>query len=228
MAVTIDVEHDCPPFLNSYKGIEEGLPALISLLKSKKIPSTFFVTGDVARKYPETVKRLVEDGHEIGCHGDFHHRLDQLHTSEAAEEIRRATETLRKFYPVKSFRAPCLQFPDDYLNHLADEGYEIDSSLAKHKNPFLKIEVKHGIRRIPVTTTSILLRTPPFFRNFFLSMFSDPVVFFFHPWEFIDMTGSNLRFDCRYNTGEKTLRALAEIIDFYRQRGATFKKMIDL
>ncbi|TAN39861.1 MAG: polysaccharide deacetylase, partial [Nitrospirae bacterium] len=59
---TVDVEQDCPPFRSSFRGIEHGLPKLVEILKQKKIPATFFVTGDVARRYPAVIRELVDAG----------------------------------------------------------------------------------------------------------------------------------------------------------------------
>jgi len=41
---------------------------VLNTLQEKSIHSTFFLTGRFMRKYPETVKRIVADGHEVGNH----------------------------------------------------------------------------------------------------------------------------------------------------------------
>lgn len=223
--LTIDTEHDCPPFANSDRGIREGMPKLLELLRLRGAIATFFTTGDIVRRFPGVIESIMADGHEIGCHGDLHRRFDKMTESEAASEIRAATETLRKIYPVLSFRAPYLKFPRKFMKILADEGYKIDSSLAKHKNPFAKLHRLDGITRVPVSTTSIVLRAPRPIRNIFLKKLKSPVVLFFHPWEFVDLRREPLRFDCRYNTGEGALKALDETIDFYKNHSAVFLKM---
>ena len=78
VAITIDLEHDCPPFLTSYRGVTEGMPRLLDLLKSESVAATFFCTGDVARRHPDIVRRLVAEGHELGSHGDTHARFSSL------------------------------------------------------------------------------------------------------------------------------------------------------
>ena len=225
---TVDLEQDCPPFLSSFRGIEEGMPRLFKMLDEEGIPATFFTTGDVARRYPDVVREIVDKGHELGCHGDTHRRFDKMNESEAEAEIIRATSELRKYYPVISFRAPCLQFPRKYLKHLFDEGYRVDSTQAKHKRLFLRPDRVSGIYRIPVSTTSIVLRSPRPVRNFFLRRLKDPVVLFVHPWEFVDLRSEKLRIDCRYNTGDKALMAVRETINFYLLKGADFFQMKDV
>ena len=67
--VTVDVEPDCPPYLWTWRGIEEGMPKLVDLFDEEAIPATFFVTGQTADRYPGTIETLVQKEHEIGCHG---------------------------------------------------------------------------------------------------------------------------------------------------------------
>jgi len=45
VAFTVDVEQDAPPFLQTWQGIEKGLPAMLELLAKHDVPATFFVTG---------------------------------------------------------------------------------------------------------------------------------------------------------------------------------------
>mgnify|MGYP000246377619 CR=1 FL=1 len=69
VCITIDVEHDCPPFLTTYRGIEHGMPRLLALFHEEAIAATFFTTGDVARRYPDTVRAVVAAGHELALVG---------------------------------------------------------------------------------------------------------------------------------------------------------------
>lgn len=201
------------------------MPKLLEVLKQKNALATFFVTGDVARRYPTIIESMVAAGHEIGCHGDTHARFDHLDLQHAEAEIASATATLRKFYPIISFRAPNLQFPRRYLEILAKYGYKIDSSEARHKKPWLKIHREAGILRVPVSTTSLVLRLSPCLRNLFLRHMKDPIVLFAHPWEYIDLQNEDLRFDCRWRTGAFSLKALAETIAYFQAKGGIFRPL---
>ena len=101
---TVDMEQDCPPFLSTFRGIEEGTPPLLRMLDEERVRGTFFITGDIARRFPEVVRQIAAAGHEIGCHGDTHRRFDMMPPEDAEQEIRASTATLRSFYPVRSFR----------------------------------------------------------------------------------------------------------------------------
>lgn len=216
VTITIDVEHDCPPYLTTYRGVETGLPLLCSVLDRYDIEATFFVTGDVASKYPDMIKRIAER-HEIGCHGYSHKRFDRMTRQEASEEIGRSTDVLHKLAAsrVVSFRAPNLRFPSGFLNLLNDNGYLIDSSLARYKLGYIgkdagKNPREYGIGRIPVSITSSFLRFP--FGNEIIKHLPQPIVLFFHPWEFIAMQNEPVRWDCKFNTGEKALMNLESLI----------------
>ena len=92
-----------------------------------------FTTGQVADRYPDTVREIVAAGHELGCHGNTHRVFTELDKEAASEEIEAASAVLRQFAPVTSFRAPNLRFPPAYLRLLQKNGYRIDSSDAKYK-----------------------------------------------------------------------------------------------
>lgn len=43
-------------------------PAILDELKALNVRATFFVIADRARAHPDVIRRMVEDGHEIGLH----------------------------------------------------------------------------------------------------------------------------------------------------------------
>ena len=51
------------------KVFEEGMPILLSLYAKYKVRSTFFFTAYIAKLYPEIVRMIVKDGHEVASHG---------------------------------------------------------------------------------------------------------------------------------------------------------------
>ncbi|NUP55713.1 MAG: polysaccharide deacetylase family protein [Gemmatimonadaceae bacterium] len=113
VCLTVDFEPDCPPYLNTtFRGIEQGAPALLALFAEHGVRATYFTTGEVAARYPDAVRALVRDGHELGCHGVSHAAFDELDEATARREIADSARLLRTFAPVTSFRAPYLRFPN--------------------------------------------------------------------------------------------------------------------
>jgi peptidoglycan/xylan/chitin deacetylase (PgdA/CDA1 family) len=226
---TVDVEPDCPPYLSSWRGIDEGMPLLLDLLADERVPATLFTTGEVARRYPEVVARAVADDHELGCHGDQHRSLTAIGFNDALGEIRRSTEVLRAFAPVRAFRAPYLQLPDACLPILSEQGYRVDSSVARYKSlrpaPAARVS---GLVRVAVSISSSWLRLPAPIRRVLLASLRNPIVLFVHPWEFVDWRASQLRWDCRVRTGAPALACVRDTLRFLRARGAVFLTMAQL
>ena len=65
----------------------EDTQKLIDILAAHGIKVTFFVVGQWARKYPESVKALAEAGHEIMNHSDTHPYLTHLSPAQIKSEI---------------------------------------------------------------------------------------------------------------------------------------------
>lgn len=221
--VTVDVEPDCPPYLWTWRGMEEGMPRLLDLIDAEAIPATFFVTGATTERYPDTIRAIAARGHEIGCHGYSHAAFDTLSEEEARREIAETNRILRTFAAVRSFRAPYLRFPERFLPLLAQDGIANDASRARYKRKQPPNPGFPGIRRLSASIPTSLTRLPALIRAPLLSALRDPVVLFVHPWEFVDLTRAPIPFDCRFRTGQPALDDLSATIAFFRRRGARFR-----
>ena len=226
VSLGIDVEPDCPPYLASqYRGIVDGLPRLLDALADLNVPVTCFCTGEVAERYPASVRDIVSRGHELGSHGHTHRPFDTLPEREARQELRASCDVLRGFgVRVTSFRAPNLRFPDRFLGLLEEHDFSVDSSQAKYKLAYYRSRTRSSLTRVPASVTSSVLRLPRAIRDPWLLRLASPVVLFVHPWEFVDLTRERLRLDCRFRTGKPALRALRDVITLFRERpgGAHF------
>ncbi|WP_050182166.1 polysaccharide deacetylase family protein [Domibacillus robiginosus] len=47
-------------------------PLLLDLLKQYNVKATFFVIGEKAKLYPDLIRRMEKEGHEIGLHNNRH------------------------------------------------------------------------------------------------------------------------------------------------------------
>ena len=230
-AFTVDLEPDCPPFLQGFRGMEQGLPRLLDVLTRQTIRATFFTTGEVARRYPDAVQSVVKAGHELACHGMTHTAFTAMSRDAARREIDESAAILRQFASVTSFRAPYLEFPDAYLDLVIDAGFVLDSSQAKYKRAYhqSKRSVTHPlITRIPASLTSSALRIPRVLRKAYLRLLDAPVVLFVHPWEFVDLRAEKIRNDCRFRTGDVALECVDDALRGMVGRGARFKTMREL
>jgi len=60
---------------------------VLDVLKEYHVPATFFVVGKNVEKYPELVKRIADEGHQIGNHTYHHIDLLKANRKVIAEEI---------------------------------------------------------------------------------------------------------------------------------------------
>jgi peptidoglycan/xylan/chitin deacetylase (PgdA/CDA1 family) len=54
---------------------DRGAGAILDALARRGIKTTIFLTGEFIRRYPDVVRRIAADGHEVGNHTDTHPHL---------------------------------------------------------------------------------------------------------------------------------------------------------
>ncbi len=81
---------------------------IIDILKRNEIQATFFVIGRNAERFPETLKRLVEEGHEVGNHTWTHEVLPLKSPARIRAELARTSDFIEKVSGAAPslFRAP--------------------------------------------------------------------------------------------------------------------------
>jgi probable sporulation protein (polysaccharide deacetylase family) len=80
----------------------EYLPEILRILKENNIKITFFIGGEWASKYPEELKAIYQDGHELGNHGENHKKQSQLNIEQNKREILKAEESIKNVTGVKT------------------------------------------------------------------------------------------------------------------------------
>lgn len=109
------------------QGYENGYTApILDTLKEKNAKAVFFLTGDYARRNPELVKRMIDEGHTIGNHGLDHASLPKLSYEEAKKEIMDNHNYVKETYGVemKYFRPPCGEFSEKSIAIAQQFGYD--------------------------------------------------------------------------------------------------------
>ena len=115
--------------------VERGTNAILDLLARHGWRSTFFVLGDVVRDHPALIRRMVDEGHELACHGMSHRPLWRATPEEFRAELREFRTTVEGVlghFPVQGFRAPTFSIDTSNawaLDVLGEEGYRYDSSV---------------------------------------------------------------------------------------------------
>ncbi len=60
---------------------EEHLPRLLEILREHNMKVTFFIDGEWAQKFPDMVRLLNEEGHEVANHGYRHVHVEKMSES---------------------------------------------------------------------------------------------------------------------------------------------------
>lgn len=67
---------------------------ILNILKEKNVKATIFLSSAWSQRHPELVKRIKEDGHEIGSHGHKHDFYSKYSDEEIRRQIRLADSIL--------------------------------------------------------------------------------------------------------------------------------------
>jgi peptidoglycan/xylan/chitin deacetylase (PgdA/CDA1 family) len=69
-------------------------PRLLDILKAKNVKATFYVIATNAKRYPEIMRRIVAEGHEIGNHSVTHGNLSKMSADGVRNELRVCHEAI--------------------------------------------------------------------------------------------------------------------------------------
>lgn len=71
-------------------------PILIDILSDLDVTATFFVQGSEAKKYPDLVRSLLSNGHQIGNHGYDHLDCRKVGLADYVADIEKAQKLLNE------------------------------------------------------------------------------------------------------------------------------------
>ena len=88
--------------------VERNVDLLLGLLDDAGVHATFFTLGWIASRYPRTVERIVDAGHELASHGYGHQRASEQTPEQFRADLARAREVLEQTGGVRvtGYRAP--------------------------------------------------------------------------------------------------------------------------
>lgn len=108
---------------------------------------TFFITAKNLKKKKNIIKRILNDGHEIGSHGYNHILLSRLPYTEIYEEFKKADyEFMKCGIDVKGFRPPFLSVNKDVIDIAKYFGFkyvstQIGGKKFKYKNKIIEVPI---------------------------------------------------------------------------------------
>ena len=104
----------------------EDTQTLIDILAKYQIKTTFFVVGDWAEKYPESVKALHDAGHEVMGHSNHHDHFNALSSEEIVADINACNDKIEAITGVRPtlFRPPYGEYDDHVITAVRSMGIE--------------------------------------------------------------------------------------------------------
>jgi polysaccharide deacetylase family protein (PEP-CTERM system associated) len=192
--------------------VVRNVERLLDLFSERGAHATFFTLGWVAERYPELVRRIVAEGHELASHGYDHLRASDQSRSEFELDIRRSKSLLEDVggRPVRGYRAPSFSIGAEdawAFDVLLEAGYRYSSSVypVRHDHygspdaPRFAYDARPGLLEIPLTTTRLLGRNLPAGGGGYFRLAPYPLsrwalrrvnsidqraaIFYMHPWE---------------------------------------------
>jgi peptidoglycan-N-acetylglucosamine deacetylase len=133
-------------------GPKVGVPRLLRVLEQAGARSTFFVPGFTARRYPDTIRRIADAGHEVGWHNDLHEPPYTLSEADERAIIGRAAEVLEPLTRARprGYRAPWWELNERTPELLAAAGFTYDSSLMDDDVPYRLSTAAGTLIELPV------------------------------------------------------------------------------
>jgi probable sporulation protein (polysaccharide deacetylase family) len=111
--------------VNVYWG-EEYLDQMLKTMQDNGVKATFFIGGQWAEKFPELLKQISDQGHEIGSHGYSHPHPDQLTRDGNLREIKKSESIITKVTgkPMNLFAPPYGERGKSVLAACEEAGYQ--------------------------------------------------------------------------------------------------------
>jgi len=126
--------------------VKKNIEKILQALLKKKVRGTFFILGYIAEHYPEVVKMIDGEGHELASHGYSHLQVYKQKPEDFRSELQRSRDVIESISgkEIYGYRAPewsigRITSRDGKkmsfwaLEVLAQSGFHYDSSIAPVK-----------------------------------------------------------------------------------------------
>lgn len=114
-------------YLTFDEGYENGYTSkILDSLKEKRVSAVFFVTYDYAKRNPDLVQRMIDEGHVVGNHSYTHPSMPTLSLAKASGEITNLHDYIKDHfnYTMTLFRPPMGEFSERTLALTQSLGYK--------------------------------------------------------------------------------------------------------
>lgn len=104
---------------------DEDTEELIEILNENDVKASFFMVGGFIKRFPESVKKFADNGHEILNHSDSHAHMTALNEAEIKEELDSCENRIKNVTgkSKKLFRPPYGEYNDNVIKFAKNAGY---------------------------------------------------------------------------------------------------------
>jgi peptidoglycan/xylan/chitin deacetylase (PgdA/CDA1 family) len=129
-----------------------GVPRILKLLKKYDLKAGFFIPGATIDEYPEMVRQVHEEGHEIGFHSYGHVNPSDLTYDQEKEDFEKGLELFDKVIQSRplGYRSPALDMSENTWRLLVDYGFIYNSAMMDNDVPYLHHTHGKSMVEIPI------------------------------------------------------------------------------
>ncbi|MDX1251049.1 MAG: DUF3473 domain-containing protein [Gammaproteobacteria bacterium] len=150
--------------------VEDNTERVMALFDAHGVKATFFMLGWVAERYPQLLRRIVDNGHELASHGYSHVRVIHQSPQQFREDVCRTKRMLEDTggVQVRGYRAASYSIGARNLwalDVLAETGHVYSSSIYPIRHDLYGMpeaprfafypHEKKNLLEIPVTTVNV-------------------------------------------------------------------------
>ena len=98
---------------------------ILQILEKYNVKASFFIIGENAVQHPETIKKIYDQGHELGNHTYTHVSINKVSKEKLTEELEKTShviEEITSFRP-RVFRPPFGAYSDASIATVTSLGY---------------------------------------------------------------------------------------------------------
>jgi polysaccharide deacetylase family protein (PEP-CTERM system associated) len=150
--------------------VEKNTKAILNLLAKHNQKATLFIMGWIAEEYPDMLKEIAANGHEIGYHSYYHMRPKHQNPQTFEEDLQNGLKAIEEItkQKVEVYRAPNLSLDQNtlwILPILLKNGIKLSSSTKAMRQinginipnqPFIWNTAEGDLPEFPLNRQSIL------------------------------------------------------------------------
>ena len=100
----------------------DDIDLILETLSKNNVKATFFIVGDWANKFPDSLRKIAESGNEIANHSYSHPHVNNLDYEKNVEQIKKCSDIIKSLTgnPTTLYRGPYGEYNDTVVKSASD------------------------------------------------------------------------------------------------------------